>query len=66
MLIITKKNNAFLIAGETGLPGHPGLPGDKGDKGSTGSKGDKGPEFIINENASFNSSKVSALSRGTS
>lgn len=64
MLIITKKNNAFLIAGETGLPGHPGLPGDKGDKGSTGSKGDKGPEFIINENASFNSSKVRALSRG--
>lgn len=56
----------FFHPGETGLPGHPGLPGDKGDKGSTGSKGDKGPEFIINENASFNSSRVSVASRGTS
>ncbi|XP_062553398.1 collagen alpha-1(XVIII) chain isoform X12 [Armigeres subalbatus] len=52
------------LPGETGLPGHPGLPGDKGDKGSAGPKGDKGPEFIINENASFNSSRSSRGEKG--
>lgn len=47
------------LPGETGLPGHPGLPGDKGERGLPGPKGEKGPEFIINENAAFNSSRVS-------
>ncbi|XP_065086473.1 collagen alpha-1(XVIII) chain isoform X7 [Ochlerotatus camptorhynchus] len=52
------------LPGETGMPGHPGLPGDKGDKGNTGPKGEKGPEFIINENASFNSTRATKGEKG--
>nr|XP_029726514.1 collagen alpha-1(XVIII) chain [Aedes albopictus] len=52
------------LPGETGLPGHPGLPGDKGERGSPGPKGEKGPEFIINENAAFNSSRSNKGEKG--
>ncbi|XP_050073571.1 collagen alpha-1(XVIII) chain isoform X1 [Anopheles maculipalpis] len=52
------------LTGETGLPGHPGLPGDKGERGLPGPKGEKGPEFIINENAAFNSSRANKGEKG--